>query len=644
MVDTMVNFAVRGAPRTAIPFVIEGRACMLNRYPLWKYLLILVVLVVGLIYSLPNLFPEDPAIQLSSAQGETLNERQIEHVENALGENGIAVKGVEEVNGLWLIRLRNDNDQLNARDIAADLLGNDATVALNLAEATPAWLQAFSASPMTLGLDLRGGVHFLLEVDMDAALTQRLEVNASAMRELLRSERIRYRNTDVEGRSLSIDFASTEDRDNARRLISRDFPNFDYTNEGSGRSSRLVMALSDQTINEIQDYAINQNLTTLRNRVNELGVAEPMVQRQGPNQIVVELPGVQDTVAAKRIVGATANLEFRLEARNDTPSMETETHVFRNDASRSAELMRDVIITGDSVSSASNSFDENGRPQVNINLDGTGGTLMNRATRTNIGRNMAVLFIEHKSEDTVVIDPETGEETIEREPYVERGLISLATIQSALGNSFRITGLDSPTEAAELSLLLRSGALAAPIYFVQERTIGPSLGAENIQRGLLSVQVGLLLLVLFMLARYKVFGIFANIALALNLTILVAVMSMLGATLTLPGIAGIVLTLGMAVDANVLIFERIREELRNGLSIQQAIHAGYERAFTSIVDANITTLLVAIILFSIGTGPVKGFAVTLSIGILTSMFTALMVTRALVNLTYGSRPVKKLWI
>ncbi|MGO2146655.1 MULTISPECIES: protein translocase subunit SecD [Halomonas] len=617
---------------------------MLNRYPLWKYLLILVVLVVGLIYSLPNLFPEDPAIQLSSAQGETLNERQIERVENALGENGIAVKGVEEVNGLWLIRLRNDNDQLNARDIAADLLGNDATVALNLAEATPAWLQAFSASPMTLGLDLRGGVHFLLEVDMEAALTQRLEVNASAMRELLRSERIRYRNTDVEGRSLSIDFASTEDRDNARRLISRDFPNFDYTNEGSGRSSRLVMALSDQTINEIQDYAINQNLTTLRNRVNELGVAEPMVQRQGPNQIVVELPGVQDTVAAKRIVGATANLEFRLEARNDTPSMETETHVFRNDASRSAELMRDVIITGDSVSSASNSFDENGRPQVNINLDGTGGTLMNRATRTNIGRNMAVLFIEHKSEDTVVIDPETGEETIEREPYVERGLISLATIQSALGNSFRITGLDSPTEAAELSLLLRSGALAAPIYFVQERTIGPSLGAENIQRGLLSVQVGLLLLVLFMLARYKVFGIFANIALALNLTILVAVMSMLGATLTLPGIAGIVLTLGMAVDANVLIFERIREELRNGLSIQQAIHAGYERAFTSIVDANITTLLVAIILFSIGTGPVKGFAVTLSIGILTSMFTALMVTRALVNLTYGSRPVKKLWI
>ena len=617
---------------------------MLNRYPLWKYLLILVVLVVGLIYSLPNLFPADPAIQVSDAQGNALDERQITRVEEALSERDIAVKAVEENNGQWLIRLQSDDDQLDARDIAAEVLGPNATVALNLADATPGWLQAFSASPMTLGLDLRGGVHFLLEVDMDAALAQRLEVNASAMRELLRSERIRYRNTTIDDRSLSIDFASSEDRDAARRLISRDFPNFEYTSEGDGRASSLVMTLSDVTVNEIQDYAINQNLTTLRNRVNELGVAEPMVQRQGPSQIVVELPGVQDTVAAKRIVGATANLEFRLEARNDTPDAETERFEFRNDPSRSAELMRDVIITGDSVSSASNSFDENGRPQVNINLDGTGGTLMNRATRTNIGRNMAVLFIEHKSEDRIEVDPETGEETIVREPYTERGLISLATIQSAMGNSFRITGLDSPTEAAELALLLRSGSLAAPIYFVQERTIGPSLGAENIERGLLSVQIGLLLVVLFMLVRYKVFGVFANIALALNLTLLVAVMSMLGATLTLPGIAGIVLTLGMAVDANVLIFERIREELRNGLSIQQAIHAGYERAFTSIVDANITTLLVAVILFSIGTGPVKGFAVTLSIGILTSMFTALLVTRAMVNLTYGGKPVKKLWI
>ncbi|MDR5893543.1 protein translocase subunit SecD [Halomonas mongoliensis] len=616
---------------------------MLNRYPLWKYLLILVILAAGLVYSLPNLYPEDPAVQISSASGDaTVDEGELERIQSALRDAGITIKAVERDESSVLIRLDDADEQLQARDRIAAMLGDDFVVALNLAESTPAWLQALSASPMTLGLDLRGGVHFLLEVDMDAAVTQRLEVNASAMREQLRSERIRYRGTEIEGRTLTLTFTTEEDRDAARRLISREFRDFDYQNVGDGRGAALAMTLTDQAVNEIQDYAVNQNLTTLRNRVDELGVAEPMVQRQGPDRIVVELPGVQDTVAAKRVVGATANLEFRLEARPDTPDNETERLGFRNDESRTAELMRDVIITGDSVSSASRSFDENGRPQVNINLDGTGGTLMNRATRTNIGRNMAVIFIEHKTRDSVeVVD---GEEMIVREPYTERGIISLATIQSALGNSFRITGLDSPTEAAELALLLRSGSLAAPIYFVQERTIGPSLGAENIKRGVMSVQIGLLLVVLFMLIRYKVFGIIANVALALNLTLLMAAMSLLGATLTLPGIAGIVLTLGMAVDANVLIFERIREELRGGLSIQQAIHAGYERAFTSIVDANITTLLVAVILFSIGTGPVKGFAVTLSLGIITSLFTALLVTRAMVNLVYGGKPVKKLWI
>lgn len=616
---------------------------MLNRYPLWKYLLILIVLLVGLVYSLPNLFPEDPAIQISSERGDaTVDERQLERIQSSLNEAGIEIKDVERSQTSTLLRLRNPDAQLAARDRVAAMLGEEYVVALNLAESTPEWLQSLSASPMTLGLDLRGGVHFLLEVDMDAAVSQRLEVNASAMRELLRDERIRYRDTEIDDRTLTLSFTDAEDRDTARSLISREFPDFQYENQGDGRGAALAMTLTDQAVNEIQDYAINQNLTTLRNRVNELGVAEPLVQRQGPDRIVVELPGVQDTAEAKRIVGATANLEFRLEARPDTPDSETESFPFRNQASRSADLMRDVIITGDQVSNANRSFDENGRPQVNIDLDGTGGTLMNRATRTNIGRNMAVVYIEHKTRDSVeMVD---GEETVVRDAYTERGIISLATIQSALGNSFRITGLDSPTEAAELSLLLRSGSLAAPIYFVQERTIGPSLGAENIERGVMSVQIGLLLVVLFMLIRYKVFGIFANLALALNLTLLVAAMSLLGATLTLPGIAGIVLTLGMAVDANVLIFERIREELRGGLSVQQAIHAGYERAFTSIVDANITTLLVAVILFSIGTGPVKGFAVTLSLGILTSLFTALMVTRAMVNLAYGGKPVKKLWI
>ncbi|WP_442488828.1 protein translocase subunit SecD [Halomonas litopenaei] len=616
---------------------------MLNRYPLWKYLLILVVLLVGLVYSLPNLFPEDPAVQISSDRGElSLSESRQQSLEQALAEADIDVKTVEQEPNSLLIRLKDAEDQIPARDLIAQQLGEDYVVALNLAESTPEWLSSLAASPMTLGLDLRGGVHFLLEVDMEAAVNQRLEVNASAMRETLRDERIRYRNTEIDGRTISLDFMNAEDRDAAETLIRREFPDFQYQDVERERGASLAMTLTDASVDEIQDYAINQNLTTLRNRVNELGVAEPLVQRQGPDRIVVELPGVQDTAAAKRIVGATANLEFRLEARTDTPSNETEALAFRNEPARTADLMRDVIITGDSVSSASRGFDENGRPQVNINLDGTGGTLMNRATRTNIGRNMAVVFIEHKTRDRTVM--EDGEQVTVRDPYTERGIISLATIQSALGNSFRITGLDSPTEAGELALLLRSGSLAAPIYFAQERTIGPSLGADNIERGMLSVQIGLLLVVLFMLIRYKVFGVIANIALALNLTLLVAAMSMLGATLTLPGIAGIVLTLGMAVDANVLIFERIREELRAGLSVQQAIHAGYERAFSSIVDANITTLLVALILFSIGTGPVKGFAVTLSLGILTSMFTALLVTRAMVNLIYGGKPVKKLWI
>ncbi|WP_016855152.1 protein translocase subunit SecD [Halomonas smyrnensis] len=615
---------------------------MLNRYPLWKYLLILLVLSVGLIYSLPNLFPEDPAVQISSDGGDfTLDERQLERLEGSLTDADIDIRSVERDAGSVLIRLDNADEQIQARDMLSEALGDDYVVALNLAESTPSWLESLAASPMTLGLDLRGGVHFLLEVDMEAALTQRLEVNASAMRETLRDERIRYRNTEVEERSIAMDFMNEEDRDEARSLISRDFPEFEYSDLERDRGAGLAMTLTDTAVQEIQDYAVNQNLTTLRNRVNELGVAEPLVQRQGPARIVVELPGVQDTAAAKRIVGATANLEFRLEARPDTPEAETESYEFRNEA-RTASLMRDVIITGDSVSNANRSFDENGRPQVNINLDGTGGTLMNRATRTNIGRNMAVLFIEHKTRERTVM--EDGEETVVRSPYTERSIISLATIQSALGNSFRITGLDSPTEAADLALLLRSGSLAAPIYFAQERTIGPSLGEKNIERGILSVQIGLLLVVAFMLIRYKAFGVIANIALAFNLVLLVAAMSLLGATLTLPGIAGIVLTLGMAVDANVLIFERIREEMRGGLSAQQAIHAGYERAFTSIVDANITTLLVALILFSIGTGPVKGFAVTLSLGILTSLFTSLMVTRAMVNLWYGRKPMKKLWI
>ncbi|MCM5704373.1 protein translocase subunit SecD [Larsenimonas salina] len=616
---------------------------MLNRYPIWKYLIVLVVIVVGVLYALPNLYPEDPAIQISGDRGvKSISQQQITQATDALDQAGIDVKATELTQGSALIRLDHADDQLRARTIINQTLGQGFVVALNLAEATPDWLRAIGAKPMKLGLDLRGGVHFLLEVDMDAAVKQRLNVNASAMRETLRDERIRYRGNEVNDRAIVFSFLDENELEKAQSELSTQYNQFDFTTREQGRERQLVMTLTDQAVTDIQDYAVKQNLTTIRNRVNELGVSEPLVQRQGPSRIVVELPGVQDTAAAKRVVGATANLEFRLEASNNSGADQTETFGFRNDPSRKAALQRDVIITGDSVSSASQSFDQNGQPQVNINLDGPGGSKMNRATRANIGRNMAVLYIEHKSRTRTVM--QDGKEVEKRIPYTEKGIISLATIQSALGNRFRITGLDSPTEASELALLLRSGSLAAPIYFAQERTIGPSLGQQNIDRGVLSVQIGLVLVVLFMLLRYKAFGLIANASLTINLALLIAAMSMLGATLTLPGIAGIVLTLGMAVDANVLIYERIREEIRRGLSPHQAIHTGYERAFTSILDANITTLLVALILFSIGTGPVKGFAVTLSLGILTSMFTGLMVSRAITNLTIGGKALKKLWI
>ncbi len=614
---------------------------MLNRYPLWKYLLILLVFIVGVLYALPNLYPKDPAIQISAANSATaVGSSEMARVNQTLERAGIAVKSQESANGTGLIRLENGSQQSAARDVVSQALGQGYTVALNLADSTPQWLQAIGAKPMNLGLDLRGGVHFLLEVDMDAAIDQRLDVNASAMREALRSEGIRYRNNTTGDNAIRFTFANAEDRSQARQLLSRQYNEFSLANNDEAGPT-LVMTLTDQAVTDIQDYAVNQNLTTLRNRVNELGVSEPIVQRQGPNRIVVELPGVQDTAEAKRIVGATANLEFRLEASDSTSADQQQAFDFRNDSGRKAALERDVIITGDRVSSASTSFDDSGRPQVNINLDGPGGSQMNRATRANIGRNMAVLFIEHKTRTRTVT--QDGEQVEERVPYTERGIISLATIQSALGNQFRITGLDSPTEARELSLLLRSGSLAAPIYFAQERTIGPSLGQQNIDRGIMSVIVGLVLVLAFMIVRYKGFGLIANLALTVNLTLLIAAMSILGATLTLPGIAGIVLTLGMAVDANVLVFERIREEMR-ARSIQQAIHTGYERAFTAILDANITTLLVAVILFSIGTGPVKGFAVTLSLGILTSVFTGVMVSRALTNLVVGGKSLKKLWI
>ncbi|MGB0733497.1 MAG: protein translocase subunit SecD, partial [Pontibacterium sp.] len=507
----------------------------------------------------------------------------------------------------------------------------------------PEWLSSIGAGPMKLGLDLRGGVHFLLEVDLPKAVAAKLENYTTEIKRALRENKLRYRNVSIqEDGSLSAKFTKAEMRDEAITLLRETYPEFVVTDVDTDDGFYANVTLSEATIREIEEYALKQNLTTLRNRVNELGVAEPLVQRQGRNRIVVQLPGIQDTAAAKRIIGKTATLEFRLEALPTAPRATTERHTFRNDQNRTANLEKAIIIKGDNVANAQSSFDENGQPQVNISLDALGGELMSDVTKNALQRRMAVLFVEHKVRTTYKnVD---GEQVEVRNPYVEKHIISLATIQAVLGNSFRITGLDSPAESSELALLLRAGALAAPIYFVEERTVGPSLGEQNIELGVTSVQIGFALVLIFMAVYYRVFGLLANVALTLNLVLLVAIMSMLSATLTLPGIAGIVLTVGMAVDANVLIFARIKEELKAGLPVQSAIHAGFERAFTTIMDANVTTLLAALILFAMGTGPVKGFAITLSVGIITSMFTAIIVTRSLVNLVYGGRQVKKVWI
>lgn len=618
----------------------------MNRYPLWKYLLLLGVLVAAFIYALPNLYAPDPAIQITPQNSATeLDLETLTRAGEALEAAGIAYFGSELSRDSGLLRLREREQQLAAKRIIQQALGFDYVVALNLAPTTPEWLAALGAEPMKLGLDLSGGVHFLLEVDTADIIGVYLETKASQLREALREAGgdARYRAVRVEGTAIEAVFDSAERRDRAAEIAGdREFRELLLERQATGDRYLLRLSASPSLIDEREDYAVTQNLTTLRNRVNELGVSEPVVQRQGRNRIVVQLPGVQDTAEAKRIIGKTANLEFRLEADED--SRARQAFEFRNpEGEASASLERDVVITGDRVVNASAGYDENGQPQVNITLDGEGGRAMSRATRDNIGRRLGVLFIETRQRTEERIG-EDGQ--VEKVPvsYQEKHIISLATIQSALGVQFRITGLQSPREASELALLLRAGALAAPMKFVEERTVGPSLGEANIAAGITSIQIGLACVVVFMLFYYRVFGIFANLALAANVVILVALMSMIGGTLTLPGIAGMVLTMGMAVDANVLIFSRIREELRNGQTVQGAIDSGYDRAYTSIVDSNLTTLLVAGILYLIGTGPVQGFAVTLSLGILTSMFTAILGTRALTNLIFGGRTLNRLWI
>ncbi|WP_434775933.1 protein translocase subunit SecD [Pseudomonas oryzihabitans] len=622
---------------------------MLNKYPLWKYLLILAVLVVGAIYSVPNLYPDDPAVQVSASSTErAVTPAEVQRVNAALAEAHLAVKSSDlNANGSRvLIRLMRADDQLPAQEVVRRTLGDDFVVALNLAPTTPQWLRKLGASPMKLGLDLSGGVHFLLAVDMDKAVDARLKVYDNEVKTLLRREKVRYRSMPEQNGALQLGFTDAADLQQAQGLIRKNYTDFELTTDTRGDLQVLRLQLTEAKLREIRNYAVTQNLTTVRNRVNELGVAEPLVQRQGADRIVVELPGVQDTAEAKRILGKTANLEFRLAATADTPRASTESFEFREPGRPAVPLERNVIITGDQVTDASASFDENGRPQVNIRLDGHGGDLINRATRSNVGRSMAVVFIEQRPVTRYTTQTVDG---VQKEVAVpgfeeERRIISLATIQSALGNSFRITGLNGSGEASELALLLRAGGLAAPMYFAEERTLGPSLGADNIAKGIDASLWGMVFVSLFLIAIYRFFGVLATIALGFNMVLLMALMSILHATLTLPGIAGIVLTMGQAVDANVLIFSRIREEIANGMPIQRAIHEGFSRAFTAIVDSNLTTLLVGAILFAMGTGPVKGFAVTMSLGIFTSLFTAIFVTRAMVNLVYGGRNVKKLWI
>ncbi|MCS5549206.1 MAG: protein translocase subunit SecD [SAR86 cluster bacterium] len=612
---------------------------MVKPFGIWKYFLILVVLSFGLIYASPNLYAPDPAIQISYNDSTLspdlkLQRRLTKVLENNISENKVPEVEIHE--SYALIRLASPEEQLRVKDLFSTV-GDDLIVALNLAPTTPEWLKNIGGEPLKLGLDLRGGVHFLMEVDTKTALSNRQNGTLLDIRRKLREEKIRYNSLFVE-KDQAIKLKVTQESvfDKATELLEDEYPQFAISYTEVGNQFEISLRLTDQEIEQIEADAIDQNLTTLRNRVNELGVSEPIVQKQGKKRIIVELPGIQDTAEAKKILGKTATLEFHLEAEHDTPRTRKTSYPHRDKRMGVNELQDQIIIGGDQVATAQASFDESGMPQVNITLDGAGGARMHRATRGNIGKRLGVLFVEQKNKTSFKRDAQ-GNQVEVQQTFETKEIISLATIQAALGTQFRITGLDSPQESSELALLLRAGALAAPMRFVEERTVGPSLGQDNINAGILSMELGMALVLLFTLVYYRIFGIAASLALGTNIVLLVAIMSILSATLTLPGIAGIVLTVGMAVDANVLIFSRIKEELKQGTEPLQAIDQGYDKAFLTILDANITTLIVAVILYSFGTGPIKGFSVTLSIGIITSMFTAILGTRGFIYLIYRNK-------
>ena len=618
----------------------------MNKFSIYQYLLILVVLVVGSIYALPNLYPTQPSIQVAyTDSAKSADQALLNELEDILENEKASYEEIFLRENKIVIKFNDVDTQLSSKTVLQNTLLDKVIIALFLEPSTPQWLKDLGANPVKLGLDLSGGVHFLLEVDIDTAQQGRLELLLDTYRKSFKEEKIKFDNSSIKDLALYFEFSNKDSYNKALKKYRDDSPlvnGLQYIITERPSSNILLLEYSDIALKEIRDYAVGQNLTTLRNRVNELGVSEPIVQRQGSNRIVVELPGVQDPTAAKKIIGKTANLEFRLEANSRTSPLRKEQFDFKENEFQTAYLEKAVIVSGDRVTNASTGFDESGFAQVNITLDMQGGRAMQKATSGNIGRRLGVLFVEQKTKSELVTN-ELGESVIEQTTFIEKNIISLATVQAVLGTSFRITGVGSPTEASELALLLRAGALAAPMKFVEERTVGPSLGKENIELGMKSILIGFCLVVLFMALYYRVFGIAANISLIINLVLITGIMSLLGASLTLPGMAGIVLTVGMAVDANVLIFSRIREELKNK-DPQSAIKDGFSRAFVTIFDANVTTLIAALILYIIGTGPVKGFAITLSIGIVTSMFTAIMCTRAMVNLIYGNKNLKVLKI
>ncbi len=615
---------------------------MQNHYPLWKNLLILIVFAIGIIYSLPNLYGDDPSVQVSSAQAITLGQEQANRIESEIKASGVAVKAFEFNDGRILARFNNTDDQLKVADLLRDSLGSNYTVALNLAPTTPAWLRALGAQAMYLGLDLRGGVHFLLEVDMDAAVKQAEERYVEDLRLALRGAKLRYQSVAKDNGFIKVTMKSAEDRPALLTLLDKEFHTLEITEPAA--QDQVWLKIPEREVREIKKFAVAQNMTTLRNRVNELGVAEPVIQQQGENRIMVQLPGVQDTTRAKEILGTTATLEYRMVDTEHDVQQAVAGHVpvgsrlYYDRNGNPILLDRRVIVTGDQIVDASSGVDQDGRPSVNISLNGVGAAKMAKTTQVSVGKPMAVVFIEYKVDTKTV----NGQKVRHKEK-VEK-VINVATIQGVFSKRFQTTGLDSPQEARNLALLLRAGALAAPVDIVEERTVGPSLGQDNINKGMLSFVVGFVLVVLFMAVYYKLFGMIANLALAFNVVIVVAILSMLQATLTLPGIAGIILTVGMSVDANVLIFERIKEELKNGHTPQSAIFIGYDKAFATILDSHFTNLVVAVVLFAYGTGSVKGFAVTLIIGILSSMFTAITGTRMIINWIYGNRRVEKLSI